>query len=399
MHLEADREPGSWCIPWAPAAAVALGLLCVVPVRGPAKEMSLAGPSGICFGCVHCGALACVDPVTHASGFPFCPLFNRVLRRCIAAILFGRRHLPSQVEGRYTRVPCVCACACFFWPVVAAGLLGLLWCVSPLPVAVLGAPFVCVPTPGWGPCLCLFLFFFVFFLVSLIFASGVSGMLCSPAQGALGVGGSLFPPHPARRFFRPLSHLFFLVLGPCCPGLWRRWFAPPPRRLSFFVRCGTVLCSTCCAVLCWFECSALWGPCVLPPPPPPTAVRLCFGFGAFSSFVLCSALVCVAVCALPWLGMACVAMFGAPWLCLFCMVWCCFSCFALSGGAVPVASLFLVLLGARLLPLVPCLCPVSYCLAVWSLRPVVALGYCSCSVLGAAVLRRVFVLCHRALRW
>ena len=45
-HLEAGRELASWCLPLAPAEAGALGSLRVVPVRGPAMGLSLAGPSG-----------------------------------------------------------------------------------------------------------------------------------------------------------------------------------------------------------------------------------------------------------------------------------------------------------------------------------------------------------------
>ena len=45
-HVEAGREPGSLCLLLAPAEARALGGLGVVPVRGPAMGLSLAGPSG-----------------------------------------------------------------------------------------------------------------------------------------------------------------------------------------------------------------------------------------------------------------------------------------------------------------------------------------------------------------
>ena len=48
-HVEAGREQGSLCLPPAPAEAGALGLLRVVPVRGPAMGLSLAGPSGVGF--------------------------------------------------------------------------------------------------------------------------------------------------------------------------------------------------------------------------------------------------------------------------------------------------------------------------------------------------------------
>ena len=39
-HVETGREPGSLCLPLAPAEARALGPLCVVPVRGPACQPS-----------------------------------------------------------------------------------------------------------------------------------------------------------------------------------------------------------------------------------------------------------------------------------------------------------------------------------------------------------------------
>ena len=45
-HAEAGREPGSLCLPLAPAEAGTLGSLRVVPDRGPAMGLSLAGPSG-----------------------------------------------------------------------------------------------------------------------------------------------------------------------------------------------------------------------------------------------------------------------------------------------------------------------------------------------------------------
>ena len=49
-HVEAGRELGSLCLPLAPAEARALGALRVVPVRGPAMGLSLAGPSGFGLG-------------------------------------------------------------------------------------------------------------------------------------------------------------------------------------------------------------------------------------------------------------------------------------------------------------------------------------------------------------
>ena len=49
-HVEAGREPGSLCLPLAPAEARALGALRVIPVRGPAMGLSLAGFSGFGLG-------------------------------------------------------------------------------------------------------------------------------------------------------------------------------------------------------------------------------------------------------------------------------------------------------------------------------------------------------------
>ena len=49
-HAEDGRERGSLCLPLAAAEAGALGMLCVVPVRGPAMGLSLAGPSGVGIG-------------------------------------------------------------------------------------------------------------------------------------------------------------------------------------------------------------------------------------------------------------------------------------------------------------------------------------------------------------
>ena len=45
--MAVGQEPGSLCLPLAPAEAWALGSLCVVPVWGPEMRLSLAGPSGV----------------------------------------------------------------------------------------------------------------------------------------------------------------------------------------------------------------------------------------------------------------------------------------------------------------------------------------------------------------
>ena len=79
-------------------------------------------PPASVFGCVRCGALACADPVTDASGFPYRPSFDGGLGRCTGAVSCGRRHLPFRVGGRHARVPRMRACACSLGPVGRAGL-------------------------------------------------------------------------------------------------------------------------------------------------------------------------------------------------------------------------------------------------------------------------------------
>ena len=112
-HMEAGQEPGSLCLPLAPAEARALGALRVVPVRGPTIGCPWRVPPASVFGCVCCGGLACVDPVTNPSGFPYGLSFNGGLSRCTGAVSCGRRHLLFRVRGRHAWVLCVCVCVLF----------------------------------------------------------------------------------------------------------------------------------------------------------------------------------------------------------------------------------------------------------------------------------------------
>ena len=95
--MEAGREPGSLCLPLAPAEARALDSLRVVPVQGPAMGLSLAGASGFSLGLRALRLFACVDPVTDASGTPYRPSFDGGLGRCSGAVSCGRRHIPLRV--------------------------------------------------------------------------------------------------------------------------------------------------------------------------------------------------------------------------------------------------------------------------------------------------------------
>ena len=61
----------------------------VVPVRGPAMGLSLAGPSGVGFGLRALRWFACVDLVGHASGFPYRLFLSGGLGRCTGSVLCG----------------------------------------------------------------------------------------------------------------------------------------------------------------------------------------------------------------------------------------------------------------------------------------------------------------------
>ena len=179
----------------------------IVPAAGPlrgkgaglAPRCTRSGPRD---GVVPRGSLglralwcfACVDPVTDASGFPYRPSFDRGLGRCTGAVSCGRRHRPFQVRGRHTRVPCVCACACFLGRVGRAGLPGAVWCASLFPVAVPVALCPLGPLRARVALLVLFLCF-VFFS---------SPLLC--------------PPLLRRSVFS----------GPGCLGPWRLVVLPSP---------------------------------------------------------------------------------------------------------------------------------------------------------------------------
>ena len=68
-------------------------------------------PPASVLGCVRCGGLACVDPVTDASGFPYRLSFDGGLDWCTGAVSCGRGHGPFRVGGRHARAPRVCVCA------------------------------------------------------------------------------------------------------------------------------------------------------------------------------------------------------------------------------------------------------------------------------------------------
>ena len=252
-HVEAGREPGSLCLPLAPARAGALGSFCVPPVRGPAMGLSLAGPSGVGLELCALRQLACVDLVTDASSFPYRASFAGGLGWCTGAVSCGRRHIPFLVGGCHARVPRVCACACFAWPGRASRPPGrvLVRLTFSCGRSVL---FLCAAPSRFGwPCL-LCSFFFPFC------APVVSGVPCFPAGGALGLG-VLFAPPP---FFLYSFFVFVFFAGP--PPCF---FSPPWCFVScffvFFFRCPvsfffvSFFFFAVCAVRCRFVCLWVWG--------------------------------------------------------------------------------------------------------------------------------------------
>ena len=310
-HAEAGRESGSLCLPLAPAEAGALGSLRVVPVRGPAMGLSLAGPSGVGLGLRALRWLARVDPVTDASGFPYRPSFDRGTRPVHRGCFVWTPTPP--LAGRWMPRPgpvrvCVCssflagsggpasrarfgAPHLFLWPLCLSALLG------PLPAGV--APFLvlCWPSPCFPPPLFLFL---------LRAPPFVSCFLWFPAPGALGLGALFFfpPPRPVVFLFcAPSISGFLSFLAPgalglgaaCCLFCW-----PPASRLSVLSR---LVCVSRPAVGCSLVVAA-------PPPPPFRVSRFSsLPFGARFFFVVRPR--CLWLSLVPGLGCP------GPWCCWF----------------------------------------------------------------------------------
>ena len=351
-QAEAGREPGSLCLPLAPAEAGALGSLRLVPIRGPAMGLSLAGPSGVGLGLRALRWLACVDPVTDASGFPYRPSFDGGLGRCTVAVSCGRRHLILRVGGRHTRVPCVFACACSSWPGRAGrppggvlvrltfsfGRFVFLLCLAPSglglplslsvllpflvgcfsrPPAAWLAPRLCLPLGRWllfGGCspapppLCVsrfsslllvalgfffFFFSFFFFLRAPPLFPAFSGFRPRvPWASALALCVLL-----ALRF-SALRALFPLSCSP--PGCWLlpRPLLPPPPPLCVSRFSFLPLGAVCRVVLCVPGCGAA-ACCAVP------------SGAAHRPGALCSAALCFAVCPRAVCSVLCVFCRGA----------------------------------------------------------------------------------------
>ena len=166
-HAGAGRQPGSLCLPLAPAEAGALGSLRVVPVRGPAMGLSLAGPSGIGLGL---GAACCLSCWPCASR-------------------------PSVRSRSFC---------------VVAWLLVVAWWLPP-------PPLLCVLRFFLPPLRSLCFFF-------LVRAPVVSRFLWFPAPGALGLGAVLCVVFSSRLSALRVLSLFFFPAGP----LAAPWCLVPP---------------------------------------------------------------------------------------------------------------------------------------------------------------------------
>ena len=375
-------------------------------------------PPASVLGCVRCGGSACVDLVTDTSGFLYRPPFDGGLGRCTWAVSCGRRHLPCRVACVHLRA--------LLGRVRRTGLPGAFWCAS---------PFLWPSDASSALAACLFfsLFLVAPFLPLPSRVTVVSGVLCFPAPGALGLGA---PPF----FFRPCVLFLCVVcpLAPCAPPLaaCSRPSVPaalalygsppdPPRPLSFFVffrlfslllslflfspllRLPPSLARFCVAVFVFFfpslapPCLGCWfvsgprcpGPrCFVAASPSALSPSLCFFF--FTPCDMC------AVCSPPPPGGAPPRVFAVSCVVL-CVATVCCGLVCVVRGAV---RCFSVLPGADVV-----LCDVLLCCVVgfvagglpWALLPSVLLVSCGallcravlCGALSCVVPSRVVVWC------
>ena len=197
-HVDAGREPGSWCLPPAPAEAGGLGSLCAVPAWRPAVGLYLAPPSSVGLGLRALRWLMVVDPVTHASGFPYRLSSDGGLDRCTSAVLVWTPTPPLSGRIRPNLGP-LCVCLCFLF-LTRSGERASRACF--------GAPdlsFGCwrLLLLSLGPRRAKVGLFFSLFLFPLFLALSappvVSGVLCFSALGVLGLCVVFCPP--SRLFF------------------------------------------------------------------------------------------------------------------------------------------------------------------------------------------------------
>ena len=280
-------------------------------------------PPALVLGCVLCGGLACLDSVTHASGFQYRPSFHGGLGRCTGPVLCACQHLPFLGRRTPRRGPVrVCLCMLFLAgsglpasrarfgaPHLSFGRFVLLFCSAPSELGL--------PSSSCG-------FFCSFARCPVARAPAVSGFLCFPAPDALGLGAlrSLLPPPPSFFVFPSVPDasvvsgsglLLFSASGALGLGALRfpsppTFFCAPPPPLSV---CVVPCAASCCCLLCCVLCCGC---------PPCVVLGYCALCGALWGGFLCVVL-CCAVLLIPAL---CCATFLVVLSChVVCLVACC----------------------------------------------------------------------------
>ena len=274
------------------------------PFGAPQRNCPWRVPLASVLGCVRCGGLACVDPVTDASGFVYRPSFDGGLGRCTVTVSCGRRQSPFRVGGRHARVPRACVCLCV--PCLAGSGGPASWARS-------GAPLL---SCGWSWCaLCLF-----------------GPLRAGVAPYVVVVGFFFCPSFPLLRPRRVLLCVFF---GLRCLGPWRL-VAPPPH-------CGPLS-----LALRVFRPRVPWAlasfrPPPLFSPPPSLSPALPVFRGALGLCALSPPLLFFFSPLFPVFSLSiCFFSFSFCWLCVagrVCVSWAVGCARVCLGGAVPVVAL------------------------------------------------------------
>ena len=231
-HAEAVQEPGSLCLPLAPAEVGSLGSLRVVPVGGPAMGLSLAGLSSVGLGL---RALRWFGVWTRSLTRPVSRTVRRSMRDSVGApglFCVGAATSPCGSEDATPGSRVCVHVRALLGRVGRAGLPGALGCASPFLWP--RCPFALLATLQAGVALCL--------------------AFCLPPPLVLLSFFFFFLPLSA-----PPSRLLSLASGPRCAGPWRCVCPPFFSFLCCFVSYFFLF------VSCFSLRPAWFGVCFLPP--------------------------------------------------------------------------------------------------------------------------------------